>query len=143
MGFDKLLPCSGRSPSSSIRLMFERTDSVREIIFSRANGARGGFEELVRQTNSKVRRVVPGGNARLVRAGLSIGTDTKFIAVHDAARPLVTPEQIERVSLVRELALPPLASPITDTLKRADENSCYRRCPENLYVDADSADFRA
>ena len=47
--------------------------------------------------------------------------DARYVAVHDAARPLVTAEQIERVyQACREQGAATLADPITDTLKRAD-----------------------
>jgi 2-C-methyl-D-erythritol 4-phosphate cytidylyltransferase len=128
MGFDKLLALLGDKPVLAHTIeAFERTDSVREIILVARGERVGEFEELVRQNNfKKVRSVVPGGEHRQdsVRAGLGkIGTDAKFVAVHDAARPLVTPDQIERVfALAREHGAAALAAPITDTLKRADEN---------------------
>jgi len=85
------------------------------------------LRELVRQSEfKKVRDVVPGGAHRQdsVRAGLErLSAETRYVAVHDAARPLVTPEQIERVfALARQHGAAALAEPITDTLKRADEN---------------------
>jgi 2-C-methyl-D-erythritol 4-phosphate cytidylyltransferase len=68
--------------------------------------------------------VVAGGAQRQdsVRAGLEQLTQSAgYVAVHDAARPLVMPEQIERVfSLAQEHGAAALAEPITDTLKRAD-----------------------
>jgi 2-C-methyl-D-erythritol 4-phosphate cytidylyltransferase len=58
-----------------------------------------------------------------VRAGLArISGSAEYVAVHDAARPLVTPEQIERVfDLCREHGGAALAEPIIDTVKRATE----------------------
>jgi len=45
------------------------------------------------------------------------------VAVHDAARPLITPCEIERVfSAARKHGAAVLAAPITDTLKFADAN---------------------
>jgi len=45
------------------------------------------------------------------------------VAVHDAARPLITPREIERVfSAARKHGAAVLAAPITDTLKFADAN---------------------
>ncbi len=58
------------------------------------------------------------------------------MAVHDAARPLVRPEQIERVfAAAREHGGAALAAPITDTLKRADAASvvCGAVERERLY----------
>ena len=142
MGFDKLLALLGDKPVLAHTIdAFERTDSVSEIILVGRGERVGEFAELVRQNHfKKVRHVVPGGERRQdsVRAGLEkVGTDGKFIAVHDAARPLVTPEQIERVlAVAREHGAAALAEPVTDTLKRADENQCVAGgVPrENLYA---------
>ena len=52
-----------------------------------------------------------------------MNADATFVAVHDAARPLVTPEQIEHVyELARKHGGAALAEPITNTLQRADKN---------------------
>ena len=142
MGFDKLLALLGDRPVLAHTIdAFERTDSVREIILVARAERVGEFEELVRQTDfKKVRRVVAGGKHRQdsVRAGLeNVATDATFVAVHDAARPLVTPEQIESVfALAREHGAAALAEPVTDTLKRADENHVVSGAVprENLYA---------
>jgi 2-C-methyl-D-erythritol 4-phosphate cytidylyltransferase len=57
-----------------------------------------------------------------VRAGLDhLEAVTRYVAVHDAARPLVTPEQIERLFQQCQIhGAASLAEPINDTLKRAD-----------------------
>jgi 2-C-methyl-D-erythritol 4-phosphate cytidylyltransferase len=128
MGFDKLFVLLGNKPVLAHTIdAFEQTDSVREIILVARAERIEEFEELVRQNGfKKVRRIVPGGKHRQdsVRAGLEqIEADTAFIAVHDAARPLVMPKQIERVfAVARQHGAAALAEPITDTLKRADEN---------------------
>ena len=65
-----------------------------------------------------------GGERRQdsVRAGLDrIDRDAKYVAVHDAARPLITPEQIERAfEQCHVHGAAALAQPVNDTLKRAD-----------------------
>jgi 2-C-methyl-D-erythritol 4-phosphate cytidylyltransferase len=69
---------------------------------------------------------VPGGASRSesVAAGLD-RVETELVAVHDAARPLVTPELID--GLVAKLLDRPdaaaviAAAPLTDTVKRARE----------------------
>ena len=44
-----------------------------------------------------------------------------FVAVHDGARPLVTPDMIARcLDLAREAGAACCAAPVSDTLKRAD-----------------------
>jgi 2-C-methyl-D-erythritol 4-phosphate cytidylyltransferase len=57
-----------------------------------------------------------------VRAGLDhLDSFARYVAVHDAARPLITPEQIERVfQRCADHGAATLAEPINDTLKRAD-----------------------
>ena len=128
MGFDKLLALLGDKPVVAHTLdAFEQTGSVDEIILVARAERVSEFEELVRQAAfKKVRDVVAGGTQRQdsVRAGLErLGPEAAYVAVHDAARPLVTPEQIERVfALARQHGAAALAEPVTDTLKRADEN---------------------
>jgi 2-C-methyl-D-erythritol 4-phosphate cytidylyltransferase len=128
MGFDKLLALLGDKPVLAHTIdAFERADSVREIVLVARAERVAEFEELVRQSDfKKVRRVVAGGKHRQdsVQAGLSNLSDSAtYIAVHDAARPLVMPEQIELVlAIAREHGAAALAEPVTDTLKRADEN---------------------
>jgi 2-C-methyl-D-erythritol 4-phosphate cytidylyltransferase len=71
-------------------------------------------------------RVVEGGatRARSVANALQ-AVDTEFVAIHDAARPLVRPELIDDV--VATLAADPeaagaiAATPVTDTIKQVDE----------------------
>jgi 2-C-methyl-D-erythritol 4-phosphate cytidylyltransferase len=70
--------------------------------------------------------VVTGGDSRSesVAAALNAAT-SEFVAVHDAARPLVSPELIDAV-LVKLASRPDAdgviaAAPLTDTVKRARE----------------------
>lgn len=73
---------------------------------------------------SKVRAIVRGGERRQdsVQAGLNAVSDAvDFVAVHDAARPLITPGEIERVfAAAQRDGAAVLAAPVTDTLKTAD-----------------------
>jgi 2-C-methyl-D-erythritol 4-phosphate cytidylyltransferase len=128
MGFDKLLALLGDKPVLAHTLeAFERASCVDEIILVARAERVSELQELVRQSEfKKVRDVVAGGAHRQdsVRAGLErLNAEARYVAVHDAARPLVMPEQIERVfALARQHGAAALAEPITDTLKRADEN---------------------
>ena len=70
---------------------------------------------------TKVAAVVPGGATRQdsVRAGIE-ATEAAIVAVHDAARLLVTPDIIERgVALARECGAARCATPARDTVKQA------------------------
>jgi 2-C-methyl-D-erythritol 4-phosphate cytidylyltransferase len=126
MGFDKLFASIAGGPviTHAIRA-FERAASISEIVVV----AREQWHDEIRKIASsagfkKIRAIVPGGERRQdsVRAGLGrIDRDAKYVAVHDAARPLITPEQIQRAfEQCRVHAAAALAQPVNDTLKRAD-----------------------
>ena len=128
MGFDKLFALLGGKPVIAHSLnAFECADCVDEIILVGRSERLPELQELARSAGSKkVRHVVPGGQHRQdsVRAGLNrLGPGVRYVAVHDAARPLITAEQIAHVlALARQHGAATLAEPITDTLKRVDEN---------------------
>jgi 2-C-methyl-D-erythritol 4-phosphate cytidylyltransferase len=128
MGFDKLFALLGDKPVVAHTLdAFERTECVDEIILVGREDRLAELQELVRRASlKKIGHVVSGGVHRQdsVRAGLNLlAPDARYVAVHDAARPLVTAEQIGRVfEEARAHGAAALAEPITDTLKRGDEN---------------------
>ena len=128
MGFDKLFAAIAGKPviAHTIRA-FERASSVDEIIVVALENRHEEIKAIVRDENFvKVQSIIPGGRQRQdsVRAGLDhLDSFARYVAVHDAARPLITPEQIERVfeqCRIHDAAA--LAEPINDTLKRADAN---------------------
>jgi 2-C-methyl-D-erythritol 4-phosphate cytidylyltransferase len=128
MGMDKLFALLGGKPVIAHTLnAFEGTDCVDEIILVGRAERLPELQELVRRAESRKVRVVAGGQHRQdsVRAGLNLlAPGVRYVAVHDAARPFITAEQIGRVfELARQHGAAALAEPITDTLKRADENS--------------------
>lgn len=75
----------------------------------------------------KVRAIVPGGEMRAdsVRAGVrATAPDSRLVAVHDAARPLVTREIVERalaVAASEGAAL--VAIPVVDTVKTSSDGT--------------------
>jgi 2-C-methyl-D-erythritol 4-phosphate cytidylyltransferase len=126
MGFDKLFAVIAGDPviAHPIRA-FERATSVGEIVVVGREERHDEIRKISRDRGfKKVLSIVPGGERRQdsVRAGLDrINHDTKYVAVHDAARPLITPEQIERAfAQCRVHGAAALAQPVNDTLKRAD-----------------------
>ncbi|MEY2481113.1 MAG: 2-C-methyl-D-erythritol 4-phosphate cytidylyltransferase [Verrucomicrobiota bacterium] len=130
MGFDKLFaPLAGKPVIAHTIDAFERTDCVTEIIVIGRDDTLAELRKLV-QPESKVKKIVAGGMKRQdsVRAGLdNVDPGSQFVAVHDAARPLITPEKITRVfEAARAHGGAALAEPITDTLKRADVDLVVR-----------------
>ena len=126
MGFDKLFATIAGKPMIAHTLhAFERAISVNEIIVVAREDRHDEIRKISHAENfNKVRSIIAGGERRQdsVRAGLNrLSMDAKYVAVHDAARPLIGPEQIERVfeqCVIHGAAS--LAEPINDTLKRGD-----------------------
>src|SRR5260370_7785142 len=123
MGFDKLFaPIAGKSVLAHSVGVFESADSVTEIILVARQDRHREVEKILSGENfKKVRSIVAGGERRQdsVGAGLEkLNENARYVAVHDAARPLITSQQIERVyevSRTREAAAS--AAPIPHTLK--------------------------
>ena len=126
VGFDKLLESIAGKPVIAHTIdAFERSKAVTEIVVVVREDRLPEFEKALR-SSKKVRKLTAGGEHRQdsVRAGLQhLGENVQYVAVHDAARPLITPEQIERVfDECRAHGAAAMAEPIIDTLKRTDEN---------------------
>jgi len=126
MGFDKLWSRLGDRPVVAHSIdRFERCDDVDEVILVVRADRRPEFQKLVKtQGFNKVKCLVDGGSERhfSVWNGISkLSTSCQIVAVHDAARPLVSPELISRsVKLARDCGAVTLAAPIVETIKRAD-----------------------
>ena len=76
---------------------------------------------------SKIDKIVAGGGKRQesVDAGLkACDLDTRYVVVHDAARPLVTPALIsEVVAAVKRAPAVTVGRPVTDTLKLCEKGA--------------------
>ena len=125
MGFDKTFALiAGRPVVAHSIAAFEAAPSIDEILVV---GREDRLDELkkvvVQHAFRKVREVLPGGAERQdsVSAGLDrLAPHCRYIAVHDAARPLVTSAQIEQViEQARRHGAAALAASVIDTLKRA------------------------
>ena len=127
MGFDKLFALLGDKPVVAHAIdAFEQTRSIDEIVLVGRKERLSELLDIVRSHGfPKVRTVIPGGERRQdsVCAGLA-QADAEFVAVHDAARPLVRPKQIEQVfEAARRYGAAALAEPVKDTLKRVNEQN--------------------
>lgn len=103
-------------------LAFERSPLIDEIVVVARAGELSDVSALAEKWQiSKLAAVVAGGRTRAlsVKNGfLHVHHATKFVAIHDGARCLVTPEMIERVcrAAYRTRAATAAAS-VTDTVK--------------------------
>ena len=86
-----------------------------------------------------VKRVVAGGDCRRrsVRSGLAaLPEEVEIVAVHDAARPFVSPEAVrETVQSARKWGSGVISTPVTDTIKRVG--------PDGAVETLDRAQLRA
>jgi 2-C-methyl-D-erythritol 4-phosphate cytidylyltransferase len=107
---------------------FGAVDAFGAAVIAVPPGSETGFLDAVETPGSLEIRIVGGGASRSesVAAALSaVDPEPALAAVHDAARPLVTPELIGE--LIDNLVSRPdaaaviAAAPITDTVKRARE----------------------
>ncbi len=128
MGFDKLLATlNGRPVVAHSIAAFEEAKSVTDIILVGRAERLSEYEKIVASEGlGKVSVVIPGGARRQdsVRCGLEqLKGAAEFVAVHDAARPLVSPELIEEIfQLARRYGGAASAAPVIDTLKRVDRD---------------------
>lgn len=113
--------------------LFVADPRCRQIIVS-LDPADDRFGQLPLAALARV-RTVAGGAARCdsVRNALAViaGADDDWVLVHDAARPCLAPEDLR--ALLAALADDPvgglLATPLADTLKRADQTGCVADTP--------------
>ena len=142
MGFDKTFAMLGEMPVVAHSIAaFEATKAVAEIIVVGREERLAELQKIIAEKPfQKIRHVVAGGEQRQdsVRQGLShVAADCDFIAVHDAARPLVRATQIEMVfDAAQRHGAASLAAPVTDTLKRAttDRIVCGSVEREGIYA---------
>ena len=104
---------------------FKRSTAIDSLVVVASAGSLERMREFVVEWrfDTKVAAVVAGGATRQesVRAGLDAAAAASIVAVHDGARPLVTPEIIDRgVALARETGAALCAVPARDTMKLAE-----------------------
>jgi 2-C-methyl-D-erythritol 4-phosphate cytidylyltransferase len=125
MGFDKLTaPLCGRSVLEWSLRAFQECPAIDRAVLVCAPQRIAEFTELA-AAFPKFRDIVAGGAERSasVLHGLQAlaSNPPDFVAVHDAARPLVTPALIEKVLAAAEThRAASAAHPVTDSLHRAD-----------------------
>lgn len=124
MGFDKLLaPLAGEPVILHTLRAFENCQDIDSIqVVSNAN--RGAVIGQLAAGLTKFRGVIAGGAERHLSVwnGLqALPAGCALVAVHDGARPLITPGQISRCAdCAKEHGAAASARRITETVKRAD-----------------------
>ena len=128
MGFDKLSAPLGSVPVLVRTLRaFENSEYVNEIVVVTRMDHVAEIADLCAQNGlSKVSKVVAGGKTRMESSLIgvsSVKSSAKLIAIHDAARPLVSEALIKRTvcAAAEYMAAVPVV-PSTDTLKVVGED---------------------
>ena len=100
---------------------FERCREIASVVVVLPAEETAGFQSLVEKFGlKKVSRVVAGGETRAqsVANGLAQIEMADVVAVHDGVRPLVTPDEIDRVvSTADEKGAAILVANVPDTIK--------------------------
>jgi 2-C-methyl-D-erythritol 4-phosphate cytidylyltransferase len=128
MGFDKLRADLNGTPVYLHSLQtLQACAEIREIVLVASEKNCADFE-VETKSLTKVAHVIAGGAERhlSVAAGLAkISSEFEWICVHDAARPLLSAEDLSAVlALAQTHEAAALAEPVADTLKRADSDGC-------------------
>src|SRR2546426_9900381 len=110
---------------------FQECASIERIVLVMAPlNLKRGRDLVERYGFTKATALVKGGERRQdsVRLGLEALGGCDYVAVHDGARPLVTPELIARgLEAARETGAAAPALPIADTVKEAGPNGIVLR----------------
>lgn len=115
-------------------LKFDKSDKVGEILIAAPEDDVQRYEKLARNFGvEKLAAVVAGGDTRMgsVRRCLDkVSPKADYIAVHDGARPLIEPEDIERVFADAEKYNAAIAAvPAVDTIKTVGSNGFIESTP--------------
>jgi len=118
---------------------FEKCPSVSSIVLVAPAGDLPVLRARARRWKiKKLKAVVSGGKTRAdsVRAGLrAVGPEAAWIAVHDAVRPLVTVDVIEKtLAEARRFGAAIAAVPSKDTVKLSHPRGHVRATPERASV---------
>ena len=107
-------------------LAFDKLDEVSEIIVSARECDIDTFKQLAEKHGvTKLKAVTAGGETRqqsIFKAYAQVSKETRFVAVHDGARPLVSPECIKRC--IKDASVfggATLGVPVKDTIKVVDD----------------------
>jgi 2-C-methyl-D-erythritol 4-phosphate cytidylyltransferase len=124
---------AGRTVLAHTLEAFERCDTVSSIVVVVTPGEEARAAEVIKREGfCKIDAIVPGGAERQnsVYAGLE-ALLTDGVLVHDAARPLITAEQITSCcSAAEEHGASALAVPVKDTIKVSDGSGFIVATPE-------------
>jgi len=115
---------------------FDKCDSIDSIVVVLVKDRIGWFEQTLEKFSFRKPVVcTEGGESRVrsVKNGFrAVASATELVAVHDAARPLVTVAEIARtVEGARETGAACLVAPVADTIKEVKNKQIARTIDRN------------
>lgn len=125
-GGDKLAVLVAGKPLVAWTLRaFEEAPAISSIILVVPEGREEEFRAFVAAEGiAKLGAILPGGEHRhesVLRGLDALPDDVSLVAIHDAARPMITPDLITRtLEVAASEGAAAVASPVTDTLHRVD-----------------------
>ncbi len=112
---------------------FEKCDVIDEIIVVCRQIDIDSIKAIANEF-SKVKAVVTGGDTRADSVANGVEACSKcsrFFAIHDGARPLITPDDIEKVvKTAYDTGGATLGTPVTDTIKVVDSKEIILSTPK-------------
>lgn len=132
-GGDKLtIPMAGKPLLAWSLKAFQETEAISMIVVVAPAGSEERFQQIATDARiTKFIAVVSGGSQRheSVSRGLTaLPPSVELVVIHDAARPLVSPELITRcLEVAGGSGASAAAVPVTDTLHLADREKCAAR----------------
>lgn len=135
LGRDKIFLTLGGKPLIAWSVdIFQNHHDVYQIVLvlNKANQNKG-LKLAHKRSWSKVTDFCIGGIRRQdsVRAGLNRLKDCKWVVIHDAARPFLTPKLLEEgLIAAQETGSAVAAVPVKDTIKYGDNNNMVVSTPE-------------
>lgn len=118
-------------------LAFEACEDIKSIVIVTREDEIS-FVERESRGITKLYKTVLGGRVRAESAynGFkAIPADSEYVAIHDAARCLITPEMISRVaSDAKKHGAATASSRVTDTVKIVNENGFVSATPDRNFV---------
>jgi 2-C-methyl-D-erythritol 4-phosphate cytidylyltransferase len=105
----------------------QQCESVKEIVVVTKEEDIPKVESIAKELGiDKLKKVVVGGGTRqesVANGCKAISEDTKMVTIHDGARPLVIPEDVEKcIANARVYGGATLGVPVKDTIKVVDDN---------------------
>lgn len=116
---------------------FQNCNSIDEIVLILSENEIENFQKTLAEFPiSKISKIIAGGKTRAesVRNGLfSLDeNETKIVAVHDGARPFVSPDEIsETIEKAEEKGAACLVAPVFDTIKRIENGKIVETIDRN------------